>query len=75
MERRLDGRMSERAVGFWKHIDGRVLPAVPCTSVASAEMACVGTHLVSHGKLYPLGQARVPGPSASQGREQHDGHE
>eukprot|EP00969_Alexandrium_andersonii_P291668 12891284-Alexandrium_andersonii.AAC.1 len=33
----------------------------------------MGAHLVSHGKLYPAGQARVPGPSASQGRDQHDG--
>eukprot|EP00969_Alexandrium_andersonii_P078151 3446359-Alexandrium_andersonii.AAC.1 len=35
----------------------------------------MGTHLVSHGKVYPLGQARAPGPSASQGREQHGGRE
>eukprot|EP00969_Alexandrium_andersonii_P040836 1790515-Alexandrium_andersonii.AAC.1 len=75
MGRRLDGRTSERAVSPCKHFNEGLVPAVPSKSVAAVKRACMGAHLVSHGKLCPVGQARVPGPSASHGREQHGGCE
>eukprot|EP00969_Alexandrium_andersonii_P188574 8334267-Alexandrium_andersonii.AAC.1 len=50
---RLDGRLSKRAVSPCKHFNDRSSPAAPCKSVAAAARACVGTHLVPHGKLYP----------------------
>eukprot|EP00969_Alexandrium_andersonii_P148587 6567562-Alexandrium_andersonii.AAC.1 len=53
--RRLESLVTERAGGPGIcHV--RLLASVaPSKSAAAAARACVGTHLVSHGKVYPLG--------------------
>eukprot|EP00969_Alexandrium_andersonii_P290158 12824791-Alexandrium_andersonii.AAC.1 len=61
MGRRLEGRVVELADSPWKNCKnckGWWVPAVPSKSAAAAARACMGTHLVADGKLYPLGQAR-----------------